>query len=146
MKLLRVLIKLILASSISLLLCMPAYAAKKPWSTLTPMQQEALAPIAQQWDAMPDTQQFRLLATTKGYQKLTPAQKQIYLTKLTEWSKLTPEQRNRAREKYKAFSKVAPEKREAVKKMVLESEAEKTAAAASSVERIPEVSEEEQRQ
>ncbi len=139
MKLLRIFNKPALAFSLSLLLCLPAYAAKKPWSTLTPMQQEALAPIAPQWDSMPDKQQIRLLATTKSYPKLTPRQKQLYLAKLTDWSKLTPAQRKRAREKYKAFRKVAPEKRAEVKKMVLQSEAEKMAAAASGVERIPEV-------
>lgn len=139
MKLFRIPKNLALVFGLSLLMCLPAYAAKKPWATLTPMQQEALAPIAQQWDSMPDKQQIRLLATTKRYPKLTPKQKQLYLTKLTDWSKLTPEQRDRARAKYKAFSKIAPEKREAVKQMVLQSEAEKMAAAASGVERIPEV-------
>lgn len=127
------------------LLCLPAQAAVKSWSALTPVQQEALAPIAQQWDALPDMQQKRLLATTKSYPKLSSDQKQRFLNRLTEWSKLTPEQRNRAREKYKAFSKVAPDKRAEVKKMVLQTELEKLYAA-SGVERIPEVSEEEQKQ
>lgn len=127
------------------LLCLPAQAAAKPWSALTPVQREALAPIAQQWDTLPDIQQKRLLATTKSYLKLSPDQKQRFLNRLTEWSKLTPEQRNRAREKYKAFSKVAPDKRAEVKKMVLQTELEKLYAA-SGVARIPEVSEEEQKQ
>lgn len=115
------------------------HAAQRPWASLTPVQQEALAPIARQWDTLPEIQQKRLIATTRGYPKLTPGQKQRYLAKLTDWSMLTPEQRNRAREKYKAFRKVAPEKRKEVKMMVLQSEAEKMAAAASAVERIPEV-------
>jgi hypothetical protein len=144
MKLFRLIQSLVLALGISFLLSFSAYAAKMPWTTLTPMQKEALAPIAQQWDTLPDKQQKRLLATTKRYPKLSPNEKQLFLTRLTDWSKLTPEQRDRAREKYKAFSKLAPEKREEVKKMVMQSEAEKMAAAASSVERIPEVSEEEQ--
>jgi hypothetical protein len=139
MKLFRLAQGLSLAICLSAVSSFPAYAAKQPWITLTPTQQEALAPIAQQWDTLPDIQQKRLLATTKRYPKLTPQQKQLYLTKLTDWSRLTPDQRNRAREKYKAFSKVAPEKRAEVKKMVLQSEAERMAAAASAVERIPEV-------
>lgn len=125
--------------------CLSAQAAARPWSKLTPIQQEALAPIAPQWDTLPDMQQKRLLATTKTYPKLSPDKKHRFLDRLTEWSKLTPEQRNRAREKYKAFSKVAPDKRTEVKQMVLQSELEKMSAA-SGVARIPEVSEEEQRQ
>lgn len=123
---------LIVAASLSALICSPALAATRSWSTLTPMQQEALAPIAKQWDTMPDIQQKRLLATTKRYPLLSPNKKQLFLTRLTEWSKLTPEQRNRAREKYKAFRKVPPEKREAVKQMLLQREAEKKSAAPAS--------------
>lgn len=136
---------LILALS-SLLPGMAAQAATQPWLKLTPMQQEALAPLAQQWDALPEVQQNRLLATTRSYPRLSPKQKQRFLDRLTEWSKLTPEQRNRAREKYKAFKKVAPDKREEVKKMVLQNELEKIYGITDSgVSRIPEVSEEEQR-
>jgi hypothetical protein len=42
------------------------------------------------------------------------------------WSKLTPKQRQRAREKYHAFSKLPPEKREAVKRMAIEKQAQKS--------------------
>jgi hypothetical protein len=129
---LRALTRLTLVASLSALLCLPAHAATQPWSTLTPMQQEALAPIAHEWSTMPEIQQKRLLATTKRYPQLSPKKKQLFLTRLTEWSKLTPEQRNRAREKYKAYSKVPADKREEMKRMVLQREAEKMAAAAAS--------------
>jgi len=129
---LRAFASLTLAVSLSALLCLPAHAATQPWSALTPMQQEALAPIAHEWSTMPDIQQKRLLATTKRYPQLSPRKKQLFLTRLTEWSKLTPEQRNRAREKYKAFSKVPPEKREEIKRLVLQREAEKLSAVPSS--------------
>jgi len=104
---------------------MPGYAGTQPWTALSPKQQEALAPIAQEWNTFPETQQKRLLATTKGFQQLTPDKKQLFHKRLVEWSKLTREQRKRAREKYKAFEKVLPEKREAVTRMVIQSEAAK---------------------
>lgn len=132
MKLPRLFHKLVIAAGLCALIGSPAYAATKPWSALTPLQQEALAPIAQQWSTMPDKQQKRLLATTKRYPQLTPDQKQIFLARLTEWSKLTPEQRNRAREKYKAYSKLPPDKREEVKRLVRQTEAEKMPAPAAS--------------
>jgi len=129
---LRTLASLILAASLCVLPCLPANAATQPWSALTPVQQEALAPIAHEWSTMPDIQQKRLLATTKRYPQLSPKKKQLFLARLTEWSKLTPEQRARAREKYKAFSKVPTEKREEVKRMVRQHEAEKLSAVAAS--------------
>jgi len=117
--------RLTVVAILGTLLCMPAHAAIRPWSTLTHTQQEALAPIAQEWNTFPEKQQKRMLATTKGFQQLTPDKKQLFHKRLVEWSKLTMEQRNRAREKYKAFKKVSPDKREAVKRMVIQSEAAK---------------------
>ena len=134
MTLLRTLYKLSIAASFSIFLCTTAYAATKPWAALTPVQQEALAPIAQQWDSMPEIQQKRLLAVAKRYPQLSPEKKQLFLTQLPEWSKLTPEQRNQAREKYKAFRKAPPDKRAEIKRMVLQKEAAK---AASAVETTP---------
>ena len=106
-------------------LCIPAYAGIQAWSTLTPKQQEALTPIALQWDTLPEKLQKRLLSTTKSFQTLSPEKKQLFHKRLIEWSTLTPAQRKRAREKYKAFKKVSPDKREEVKRMVLQQEAEK---------------------
>lgn len=117
--------KHILLVLFSLQLSLPALAGLQPWVTLSPKQQEALAPLANEWNSLPEKQQKRLLATTKKFHELSPEKKQRYLKNLIEWSKLSQEQRNRAREKYKAFKKVAPEKREEVKRMVLENEAEK---------------------
>lgn len=110
----RLLNKLAVMSALLALPCLSAYAAFKPWITLTPMQQKALAPLAQQWNTLPETQQKRLLATSKRYPLLSPEQKQLFQSRLTGWSRLTPAQRNRAREKYKAFSKLPPDKREKI--------------------------------
>lgn len=135
--------KLTIAVRISAFLCLSALslsaqAAAKPWASLTPLQQEALAPLVLQWDTLPEKQQKRLLATTRGYPQLSPVKKKVFLDRLTEWSKLTPEQRKRAREKYKAFSKVEADKREEVKRRVLQTEAEKlSAVSASSVSPEP---------
>lgn len=126
MKLFRIVQGLTLAICFSTFFSFPAFAAKQSWALLTPMQQEALAPLSQQWDTLPDSQQKRLLATARKYPKLTASQKQRYLDKLTEWSKLSPQQRDRAREKYKAYSKLPSDKREEIKRMVLQSEAEKS--------------------
>ena len=59
--------RLVILVVLGVFTCFSAYAAKQPWLNLTPMQHEALAPLAQEWDSMPEKQQKRLLATTKKY-------------------------------------------------------------------------------
>lgn len=103
-----------------------ASAAPQRWNTLTPSQQEALAPMSHQWDSLPELQQKRLLNSAKLYPKLSPEKKQRFLSRLRTWSKLTPEQRQAAREKYRAFSQVPEERRNQVRDMVKEEQAKKT--------------------
>ncbi len=127
---LRFLRGLIIAFCVAGTLATPAWAATHSWATLSPMQREALAPLAQQWDGLSEIQKKRLLGTAKRYPGLTPLQKERYQARLTEWSKLTPEQRDRARAKYKALRKAPPEKREELKKMARQRELERSAASA----------------
>lgn len=111
------------------LLALPAFSAVTPWASLSPVQREALTPLASQWDTLPENQQQKLLALTKRYPQLTAEQKQRMHSRIEAWSKLTHEQRVQARQKYTAFSKLPPDKREEVKHMVRQQEAEKKAAA-----------------
>jgi len=119
----------VLAICITLLLqsSLAVAAPYKSWTQLTPVQQEALQPLATQWDSLSTKLQKNLLHAAKRYPKLTPEQKQRFHNRLEKWSKLTPEQRKRAREKFSAFSKVPQEHREQVKQMVRQQEASKAA-------------------
>lgn len=120
----------VFAICIALLLQTNLAAAEpyKSWTQLTPMQQEALRPLAAQWDFLPTKLQKNLLNTTRHYPKLTLDQKRRFQSRLEKWSKLTPEQREHARNKYKVISKAPPEKREQLKRIVHEKEANKAAA------------------
>lgn len=113
-----------LLSQISLASAAESY---KQWMELTPMQQEALKPLAAQWDSLPIKLRTNLLNTTNHYPKLTLDQKRRFQSRLERWSKLTPEQREHARNKFKIISKAPPEKREQLKRMVREQEASKSA-------------------
>ena len=110
-----------------------ASAGPIPWHTLSPAQQEALAPLVQQWDGLSETQQDHLLKTAKRYPHMTPEQKQRYQDRLPVWIKLHPDQREAARKKYRAFNKVPAEKREQVKQMVKQDQEKNTQQAASGV-------------
>lgn len=94
------------------LLLQPTLAAAepfKPWAQLTPMQHEALQPLAAQWDALPAKLQRNLLTASNHYPQLTLEQKKRFQSRLDAWCRLTPEQRERAREKFLAFKKAKPE-------------------------------------
>jgi len=100
----------------------------KQWIELTPLQQEALKPLATQWGSLPIKLQKNLLNATNHYPKLTQDQKLRFQSRLEKWSKLTPEQREHARNKFKIISKAPPEKREQLKRMVREQESSKSSA------------------
>jgi hypothetical protein len=106
-----------------------AYAEPvKQWFQLTPMQQEALSPLAAQWDGLPAKLQNHLLLSTKQYPELSPEKKKRFLSRLEKWSKLTPEQRERARQKYIALRQLSNERREQFKQAAIEKEKNKAAA------------------
>ena len=82
----------------------------KSWAQLAPMQQEALQPLATQWNTLSTKLQRHLLRATKQYPNLTPDKKKLFLTRLEKWSKLTPEQRERARQNYLKMKIYPPQK------------------------------------
>ena len=111
-----VVIGIVLSLHFNLVLAEPI----KPWMQLTPIQQEALSPLASQWDSLPPKLQNHLLLSSKQYPKLTSEMKKLFLSRLVKWSKLTPEQRERARQKYLAIGKLSAEKRAQIKRAALD--------------------------
>jgi hypothetical protein len=107
----------------SVLWVSPAAASPQPWHSLTPAQQEALAPLSRQWSSLQEAQQQSMLNVAKYYPELSAEEKQRFLSRLGAWSKLTPGQRQAARDKYRAFSQVPEDKREQVRQMVREEQA-----------------------
>jgi hypothetical protein len=77
-----------------------AVLAESPnsWSSLTPGEQAALSPLAQDWNRFPAQQQERLRLVAKHYPELTPEQQALLKKRLRAWSGLTSEQRQTARQ------------------------------------------------
>ena len=94
-----------------------AFAAAKPWGSLSAEQHDALAPLAQEWDKLPASDQQQLLNTAKGYARLGSEEKARFHISLPAWVKLTPVQREAARDKYKAFQKVPADQQEKVRQL-----------------------------
>ena len=123
------LMKAVIIGIVLLLNCNFVFAKSlKPWNQLSPIQQEALSPLASQWDSLPNKLQSHLLFSSKQYPTLTLEKKKLFISRLQAWSKLTPEQRERARQKYLAIKKLSAEKQAELRRAAIE-KANKNAAA-----------------
>jgi hypothetical protein len=75
-------------------------AGFKLWAELSPQEQAALAPIAEDWNHLPTLQQERLRKVAQGYAKLSPDKQRVLQSRLVAWARMTPEQRKSARANY----------------------------------------------
>ena len=80
-----------------------ALPAKAPvfhptWAELTPLQQQALAPLASSWNTtMSEAQKRKWLALSKNYSFLAPEDQATLNSRMNEWVALSPQQRAQAR-------------------------------------------------
>jgi len=98
------------------LLCAPAFAlgpSQPAWKNLTPARQEALKPLAGQWDKFDDLRKKKWLAVADKYPGMKPEEQKRLQTRMADWVKLTPEQRRTARETYKSTQAVPVEQKKA---------------------------------
>jgi len=73
-------------------------ATGSAWSQLTPLQQQALAPLASSWNTgMSDAQKRKWLEISKNYSGLTPQAQAMLNSRMNEWVSLSPQQRAQAR-------------------------------------------------
>lgn len=86
-------------------------AQNSSWKNLTPSQQQALAPLAKEWDSMETNRKDKWLIIANKFQKMSPEEKIRVQDKMNEWVKLTPAQRTAARENYLRSNKVQPDQR-----------------------------------
>ena len=69
-----------------------------PWAELTPVQQQALAPLAASWNtSMSESQKRKWLEISKNYSALSPEGQATLTSRMNEWVALTPQQRAQAR-------------------------------------------------
>ena len=71
--------------------------AQTAWSALTPQQQVALAPLAEQWPQLNADQQLNWMAVSRHYTRMSPEEQQTLQDRMTAWAALTPNQRSQAR-------------------------------------------------
>ena len=75
-----------------------APAVSKPsWLELTPMQQQALKPLAASWNTINDGQKRKWIEISRNYPTLAPADQATMHSRMNEWVTLSPQQRAEAR-------------------------------------------------
>jgi hypothetical protein len=98
-----------------------AFAAPKddrgpPWAALNVEQQQALAPLAAEWDKLSKPHKAKWLGIAKRYPSMQPEEQKRAQARMQRWAKLTPQQRDQAREQYRSLGKMAPDRREELRR------------------------------
>ena len=86
------------------------------WAALNGNQQQALAPLAGEWDKLSKPHKTKWLGIAKRYPAMKPGEQKRVQTRMQKWAKLTPQERDQAREQYRSIGKVATSRREELRK------------------------------
>lgn len=72
-------------------------ASRPFWAELTPMQQQALKPLALSWDSISEAQKRKWLEVSKNYPSLPPEGQATMHSRMNEWVSLSSQERAQAR-------------------------------------------------
>ena len=87
------------------------------WASLTADQQQALAPLQNDWPRLSKEQKVKWLGIAKRYPAMKPEEQKRVQTRMQKWVTLTPAQRWQAREQYRSIAtKVAPDRKEQLRR------------------------------
>jgi hypothetical protein len=86
------------------------------WASLNVGQQQALAPLAGEWNKLSKPHKTKWLGIAKRYPAMKSEEQKRVQTRMQKWAKLTPQERDQAREQYRSIGKVAPDRREELRR------------------------------
>jgi hypothetical protein len=75
------------------------------WAELTAEQQQVLAPLKADWDALEPDRRQKWIAIAKRYPRMKAVEQERVQRRMQAWARLSPEQRRQARENYKHLAK-----------------------------------------
>lgn len=91
--------------------------AQQPrWSQLNAQQRTALAPLAREWNALPDSRKQKWLGIARRFATLSDIEQARMQDRMREWLRLTPAQRDLARIQYKQLQAGSAEQRRALER------------------------------
>jgi len=96
----------------------PRLAVSRPvsttaWNELSPVQQQALKPLATSWNGIDEAQKRKWLAMSRNFPTLPPAEQSKLHSRMTEWVALSPRQRAQARLNFAATTTVPADEKKA---------------------------------
>lgn len=83
------------------------------WKDLAPMQQQALSPLATEWDKLDASHKSKWLALVKKFVSMKPDEQARIQQRMRAWVALTPDQRRVARESYARTRKLNTDQKSA---------------------------------
>lgn len=117
---------------------LPVAQADGPaWSTLTPAQQSALAPLKKDWQAIDATRKQKWLEISARLPSMSADERQRIQERMTEWARLSPEERGRARLQFQEARQISPQERQARWDAYLALPADERRALAESAKTVP---------
>jgi hypothetical protein len=92
----------------------PATVLAPPlWNSLSPVQQQALAPLETEWDALDASGRSKWLGVATRFSALPPLEQARLHERMRAWSALSPTERQQARMGYQVAQQVGQEQRQA---------------------------------
>lgn len=76
---------------------MPQTPATTAWNALSPLQQQALKPLAARWNTIDEAQKRKWLAVSRNFGTMPAAEQAKLHSRMTEWVALSPKERTQAR-------------------------------------------------
>lgn len=83
------------------------------WKQLTAAQQQALSPLAKDWDSLDLPRRRKWLEIATRFPSLPPDEQARVQERMSSWAKLSPVERNQARIGFQQAQQIAPESRQA---------------------------------
>jgi Protein of unknown function (DUF3106) len=83
------------------------------WASLTPVQQQALAPLQRDWAGIDQSRKQKWLVIASRFPTLPADERKRVQERMTEWTHMTPAQRNSARLQFNEARQVSAEERQA---------------------------------
>lgn len=96
------------------LLALSGAVGAQDWNSLGGAEKSVLAPLAGQWNGLPQEERTHLLEAAKHYPKMSPAEQDKFRARLPEWGKLDPAARKAARENYDKIKNLPPDQQQKI--------------------------------
>jgi hypothetical protein len=90
-----------------------AQEAGPAWSSLSPAQRTALAPLQRDWSGIDGPRKQKWLEIAARFPAMPPAERARVQARMTEWARMTPQERGRARLQFQEARQVPPQERQA---------------------------------